>query len=372
MKLDQINHELILNNNDIRRLACDSALKFIGIMFENVTGTQQSKNIDHLHDMRVASRKLRECFRIFSSFYVSGKPNKLLKRVKKVTRILGIPREMDVNVALLRAYKARSSPVAQTTHEYLLEIFEFEQARRRQKMLRAFDKLKLKALQSDLTHFAQTASSQSQTPHLLADMRQIDEARAFMNHATQILEKRAAAILSFQHAFSASQVNRDEEFHLLRIKVKKCRYCLEMLHPLYMNQFEKSIGLAKELQDVLGQFHDIAVLIRILNIHRVHLMETNRIHLVKGCQQIVADLGELRTQLVPRVAPTYDSFLLELGHILNVGSKSSRSSEALAEVEVHIQDSVSDIQKMRALFSARKSLDLLDHSEKGNLKGRVM
>ena len=169
MKVVQTDQELILRDKDIRRLACDSALNFIGIMFENAAGAKESENFDHLHDMRVASRRLRECFRIFNSFYTSGKLNKILTRVKKVTRILGIPREMDVNVALLRAYKAKSFPVVQTTHEYLLEIFEFERARRRQKMLKAFDKLNLKTLQSDLTQFAQTISSQSQVPHLLAD-----------------------------------------------------------------------------------------------------------------------------------------------------------------------------------------------------------
>jgi hypothetical protein len=72
------------------------------------------------------------------------------------------------------------------------------------------------------------------------------------------------------------------------------------------------------------------------------------------------------------VAPSYGAFLMELGHILKVGSKSSRSSLALVEVETHIQDSVSDIQKLRALLSARKSFDLLAPSEKGNMKGRVM
>jgi CHAD domain len=100
-----MNQRLILQHNDIGRLARDSALNFVGIMFENATGAKESQNTEHLHDMRVASRRLRECFRIFGSFYAGGKLDKILARVKQVTRILGIPREMDVHVALLQVTK---------------------------------------------------------------------------------------------------------------------------------------------------------------------------------------------------------------------------------------------------------------------------
>src|SRR2546429_5437216 len=148
---------LTLKNNDIRRFASDSALNFIRVMFENADGAKEGEDIEHLHDMRVASRRLRECFQLFGSFYATKKTEKILARVKKVTRILGIPREMDVNVSVLETYKPKRSPVVQTTHEYLLEIFEFEQARYRKKMLKAFEKLDLKLLESDLTRFAQTA-----------------------------------------------------------------------------------------------------------------------------------------------------------------------------------------------------------------------
>ena len=145
-----------------------------------------------------------------------------------------------------------------------------------------------------------------------------------------------------------------------------------MLHPLSANHFGKTIELAKALQEVLGQIHDFAVLIELLNIHRIHLMETNRVHLVKGCQQIAADLGELRKRLVPGVAPAYDSFLLELGQILKVGSKSSKSSLALVEVEAPSQDPTSGIQKPRVIESDHKALDLLTSTQNGNPKGRVM
>jgi CHAD domain-containing protein len=96
-----MNQTPILQHNGIRRLAYDSALNFIGTMFENAAGAKESENVEHLHDMRVASRRLRECFQVFGSFYDAGRLNEILTQVKKVTRILGIPREMDVNVGLL-------------------------------------------------------------------------------------------------------------------------------------------------------------------------------------------------------------------------------------------------------------------------------
>jgi CHAD domain-containing protein len=216
-----------------------------------------------------------------------------------------------------------------------------------------------------LTRFAQTVSSQPQLPHLLTDTRQVAESEAFMNQATQLLEQKAAVIFAFQSSSSGPQADHDAELHRLRINVKKCRYSLEMLHLLYANRFEKAIELAKELQEVLGQIHDFAVLIGLLNVHRVHLMETSRIHLAKGCQQIVIDLGEHRKRLVPSVAPAYESFVSELGHALTVETRSLRSDLAAPEVEAHSQDFPSDIQKARFIVSDHKAQNLLTSTQNG-------
>jgi CHAD domain-containing protein len=350
--------KLQLVDNDIRRFAADSALHFIDVMFQNAEGTRRGEDPESLHDMRVASRRLRESIRLFGRYFPPKKTDKTVSAVKKVTRILGIPREMDVNVASLRAYKPKRSQLVRTTHEYLLEVFEFEQARRRERMLEAFDKLDLKTLEVALVQFARSASDKSPEPSLLHDFPRDAEINAFLDQAVQGLDGKAAPILDFHPTPDLAGAS-DEELHRLRISVKKYRYCLEILSPLFPDQLEKGIDLAKKLQEVLGQIHDLAVLIGHLNTHRLHLIEENRSFLEKGCQKVVEGLTAKKESLRPQVGPAYATFLNEL-------HKLSSSDSALRMRQRNGSGKLTDVQnppadeKSEPDISEKKPLDLLE------------
>jgi len=300
----------MLKDNDIRGFARDTALHFIAALFDNAGGAKTTEDIEALHDMRVASRRLRETFKLFGLFYPAKKLKKASSSVKKITRLLGMPREMDVNVSLLQAYKTKISPPVQATHEYLLEIFEFEQARLRRKMLKAFDKINLKALESELMMFSQSALQESKQPHLLVEARPDLEADAFFRQTPALMYERAAPILSFQ---PSSVVPPDDgKLHRLRIALKKFRYVLEICNPLHEGRFKKAIGLAKELQEILGKIHDNRVLVEHLNGQRNYLLGKNRPRLAKGCQKIIRDFETMKQSFYPLVEPSCAAFLDEI------------------------------------------------------------
>jgi len=175
-----------LKNKDIRGFAAESALYWVRAMFSQAAGTREGKDIEHLHDMRVASRRLRECFQVFSAFYAPRKLKKVLSSVRNITRILGRPRETDVNASLLAAYQPGPSPILSTTHEYLLEIFEFEQARQRRKMLKQVSKIDQGALETMLSRFAETARMRRSRPSLLTQVGQELEFEGFLSIAPGI------------------------------------------------------------------------------------------------------------------------------------------------------------------------------------------
>ncbi|OGU12237.1 MAG: hypothetical protein A2075_11320 [Geobacteraceae bacterium GWC2_58_44] len=50
---------------------------------------------DDIHDLRVASRRVREGLELFSPCYQNDAVNRLVRRVKRVTRFLGEMRNMD-------------------------------------------------------------------------------------------------------------------------------------------------------------------------------------------------------------------------------------------------------------------------------------
>jgi CHAD domain-containing protein len=329
--------KIYLQENDIRRFACDSALYFLKVMFEKAEAIRQSDSTWAVHDMRVASRRLRECFHLFGSFYPPKKLRKASDAVKAVTRMLGIPREMDVNVSLLRAYKPKRAEWIKACHEYLLEIFEFEQARRRKKMLKECDALDLKSLESSLVPFAQTVWDGSSASSMLLDARKAAELQAFLNQAAQVLQEKAAPLQAFGAAHDFTP-EADPQLHRLRIDIKKCRYCLEILNPLYARQFDKGIELTKRLQETLGRIHDYGVLVEQLKAQHGRLSEKHRTRLAKGSQQVITELEGLKESFYADAKPAYLACVKELQHCLPTVSM----TPAIQPAEVAVKECVAD------------------------------
>lgn len=302
-----------LKNKDIRGFAAESALYWVRAMFSQAAGTREGKDIEHLHDMRVASRRLRECFRAFSAFYAPKKLKRVLSSVRNITRVLGRPRETDVNAGLLAAYQPGPSPILSTTHEYLLEIFEFEQARQRRKMLKQVGKIDQGALESRLSRFAETALMSRSRPSLLTQVGQELEFEGFLSISTRDLRQQVAKLFSFEAA--PAEEEYETRLHDLRIHTKKLRYRLELLNPAYDQRFGPAIKLAKDLQDVIGWAHDHGVLILQLESHRRYLARKGRMRLARGCQRTIADFKALKASYLDRVEPARRGFLQELSSL---------------------------------------------------------
>lgn len=302
-----------LKNKDIRGFAAESALYWVRAMFSQAAGTREGKDIEHLHDMRVASRRLRECFQVFNAFYAPRKLKKVLASVRTITRVLGRPRETDVNASLLAAYQPGPSPILSTTHEYLLEIFQFEQARQRRKMLKQVGRINPGALESMLSRFAETARTSRSKPSLLTQVGQELEFEGFLSISTRDLRRSVAKIFAFETA--PSEEEYETRLHELRINTKKLRYRLELLNAAYDQRFGQAIRLAKDLQDVIGSAHDYGVLLAQLESHRRYLTQKGRMRLARGCQRTIADFTALKASCLDRVEPARIGFLQELSRL---------------------------------------------------------
>src|SRR5262245_25243475 len=125
----------ILHEQRIREFASEMALHFTAGIFANAEGAK-SGDVDSLHDMRVATRRLRETLRLFQQYYAPARFRKLSRKARKTTRVLGLPREMDVNLEQLRRVQFAGGLVVHATCEHLLALFETEQTRLKARMVR--------------------------------------------------------------------------------------------------------------------------------------------------------------------------------------------------------------------------------------------
>ncbi len=72
-------------------------------VFERAEGVLDTSEVERVHDMRVATRRLRAALEVFVSVFPRKRHRKALKRVKALADALGERRDFDVEIELLES-----------------------------------------------------------------------------------------------------------------------------------------------------------------------------------------------------------------------------------------------------------------------------
>ena len=74
-------------------------------LFENEEGVLDTSDIERVHDMRVASRRLRAVLEIFAPCFPQGDYKTVLRDVKALADALGERRDPDVHIEAMEAFE---------------------------------------------------------------------------------------------------------------------------------------------------------------------------------------------------------------------------------------------------------------------------
>ncbi len=218
-------------------------------------GTRIGEDPEALHDMRVATRRLRAAVRIFAG----GLPARLQKTMRQelqwLGRLLGPVRDLDVQRATLDSFIAAAPVGFRAALGCLREYMDGERARRRADMLAGLDTARYFRLLLRLERFAeartQSRDAAAQELIVIAGQRAIE--RAFRR-----LIKRGEQIHATPHP---------EDLHALRIRAKRLRYLLEFLQELTGKPGRRLVKRLTEIQDLLGSYHDALVLADVVRVY---------------------------------------------------------------------------------------------------------
>ena len=72
-------------------------------VFEQAEGVLDLDDVERVHDMRVATRRLRAALEVFEECFPRKRHRKALKRVKALADALGGRRDLDVEIELLES-----------------------------------------------------------------------------------------------------------------------------------------------------------------------------------------------------------------------------------------------------------------------------
>jgi CHAD domain-containing protein len=202
-----------------------------------------------LHRVRVASRRLRELLPILQ--LDQAVTRKLGRRLRRITKRLGLVRECDVLTRLLDELHESSRYNAGGLSQVSTEV-----ASRRDDARKSLDsklpKTELRRVADKLEDIEKALRAAPGAPNRREETtwRWAVDARIARRG-----ERLSAAMRE------AGAVYLPERLHVVRIAVKKMRYSVELAVELAGEKTTADLRTLKQAQDVLGRMHDLQVLI---------------------------------------------------------------------------------------------------------------
>jgi CHAD domain-containing protein len=198
-----------------------------------------------IHQARVATRRVREALPLATR---GAKARKLRKAVSRLTRALGLVRELDVALMNLEELAA-DTPTPAEGIDVLRAILREERQRLYADMADRIDRVDMDRLQRKaLAAAARFAESEA-----------VGDAAKRLRGVTKRAARRAG---SLQTAIdNAGGIYLPDRLHGVRIAVKKLRYVLEIARELSRSRASARIRMLKSVQDLLGRMHDLEMLI---------------------------------------------------------------------------------------------------------------
>lgn len=223
-------------------------------------GTRAGDDIEALHDMRVATRRMRAAFRVFGLYYRTKAIKPHLRDLRRTGQALGAVRDLDVFRAEVQAYRDRLPPAEQHGLDGLLGILEAQRAAARAQMVEYLDGDKYRRFVERFGAFVETEGNGIRAVELDGE----EPEPYLVRHVAPVaVYDRWANVRAFDEWVRIPDPPL-ARLHALRIACKRLRYTLEFFQEVLG---PATAGLVKDivgLQDHLGALQDAAVASNIL------------------------------------------------------------------------------------------------------------
>ena len=210
---------------------------------------------EHLHQMRVGTRRLRTVLQVFESVVELPKAASA-DRLRHLARVLGKVRDFDVQIAsLTEYYQPRLSDTEQGKLQKAIATFQHQRTK-------AFSKLETALTELRYVTLTQAYEDWLAEPHYTAIAKLPVEA-ALPDLLTPLLS-RLLLHRGWLVSEPASLGEQGTWLHDLRKLCKQVRYEAEFFLPFYDQPYQNWVKEIKVLQSQLGEYQDAQVLRSIL------------------------------------------------------------------------------------------------------------
>jgi putative phosphoesterase len=314
--------ELLQDDSGYCLLGAETLITRIRELDSQTEGAKRNDDIEYVHKLRVASRRVRAALQIFSDCLQTNQIKTWKKTVKNLTASSGAARDADVLIAFLENYSTHVDTRAVQGLEYLI----------------AMQKARRSAMQSDLVKVLDSLETSGILAHISASCRAIRANEGGKNPSIKTLS-------TYEKAHNHIAARLDEllklerfvhdqsaitKHHELRIAAKRLRYTMEIFSAIYRNELRDQVVLMKQFQDLLGEMHDYYVWSQDLRANR-HEVPANAKY---GMNRLLAYLGIQRRSRYASFVSLWDQtvasgFFTKLRQLTETGPTSDIVREVL-------------------------------------------
>ena len=240
----------VVAEDSMPEAACKVLRFHFSKMQRREAGTRTGADAEDLHDMRVATRRMRAAWRVFDGAFKASKTKKLRRHLERLADRLGAVRDLDVLIEGVEAYSLMLDEEERPGLEPLLSVWRRQRRAARTQLIGELDSDRYATFVKEMDAFleaganAAAAIATPTAPHRVRD-------RA----ASQIWDA-YEAVRAYELVFTWADV---ETLHELRIASKWLRYTLEFFGETLGPDSGRLLQRVVALQDYLGCLHDADV-----------------------------------------------------------------------------------------------------------------
>jgi CHAD domain-containing protein len=214
----------------------------LGRLIEQQPAAQRG-DVEGVHQLRVATRRARATLRLFSGVLPTRETARANRSLVWLGGAIGEVRDLDVLGLAVAKNRQRLDPTLQRALRPLEQTIAARRRIAHAHLLKILDSSRYATALGNVDALSRT---EHRTPR---DTRLSDSA-AELVRPVWLSARRAAQRLQNESS--------PDNYHRLRVRVKRLRYALESLQPLGGKKVRRTIKRMQELQDLLGASQDAA------------------------------------------------------------------------------------------------------------------
>lgn len=214
-------------------------------------------DIEGVHDMRVASRRLRSALRDFKPYLRERKFRRSNKALKNIADALGAVRDQDVAILALEQLAADAPTEVTAGIEWFADERRLKRDIARSELEQAITNEALAKLEKEFDSALEDGLKVSRKRKTASVNRRSAERLSCRDAGREVITERFRELQDL--SASLYKPHKIRPLHEMRIAAKRLRYAIELFAPCWNEPLASSAKEIAKMQTSLGELHDCDV-----------------------------------------------------------------------------------------------------------------